>query len=136
MNNTKKGILFELIVKRLLEEKYNCDLLEQEPIKIGFNTLKEHKYDLTNSEMVVECKDYSWTKGNNIPSAKISHLREVMLYFSVTSNEYRKLLVLNRSIRTLNNESLGEYFIRLNNAFIPSNVEIWEVNENKLVKIY
>lgn len=136
MNNTKKGILFELKVKRLLEEKYNCDLLEQEVIKIGFSTLKEHKYDFINSEMVVECKDYSWTKGNNIPSAKISHLREVMLYFSVTSNRYRKLLVLNRSIRTSNNESLGEYFIRLNNAFIPRNIEIWEINENKLVKIY
>lgn len=52
-------------------------------VEIGFRTdsRKRHSFDFGNETTLVECKNYDWTKGANIPSAKISTLNESMLHF-------------------------------------------------------
>ena len=136
MKNNEKGILFEKQVKELFEREYDVKLEAEYPLEIGFKSLKSHKFDFGNSKILLECKDYSWTSGNNIPSAKICHLKEVMLYFHLAPKNYKKILILNRNIRGINGESVGEYFIRLNKAFIPEDVEIFEIENENIEKIY
>ncbi len=136
MSNKLKGNKFEIEAKEILEKYLDCEFQEQYKVDIGFSVKKTHKYDFGNKNFVVECKCYSWTEGNNIPSAKLSHLKEVMFYFSLTPNTYKKILVLNKNIRTKDEKSFGTYFVEINRAFISDNVEIYEIENNRLEKIY
>ena len=136
MSNKQKGDMFEIKAKEIMQNFLGCELEEQYKVDIGFSVQKTHKYDFGNEKFVIECKSYSWTEGNDIPSAKLSHLKEVIFYFSLTPNSYKKILVLNKSIRNRDEKSLGTYFVEINRAFILENVEIYEIENSKLEKIY
>lgn len=89
---------------------------------------KAHKFDLGTEtpKVIVECKSHTWTSGNNVPSAKITVWNEAMYYFTVSPEEYRKIFCVLRHVRSSSQETLAEYYIRINGHLIPSDVEIWE----------
>lgn len=134
MTNTFKGSKFEEVTKLLLEEYLQEKLEEQKKIEIGFEEKREHRFDLGNSNYLIECKAFEWTAKNNNPSGKISTLRETLYYFLLAPKEYRKILVLKKS-RVKNGETVLDYFIRLNYHLIPQDVEIFEIDMDKKLLI-
>ena len=134
MTNTFKGSRFEEVTKLLLEEYLQEKLEEQKKIEIGFEEKREHRFDLGNSNYLIECKAFEWTAKNNNPSGKISTLRETLYYFLLAPKEYRKILVLKKS-RVKNGETVLDYFIRLNYHLIPQDVEIFEIDMDKKLLI-
>ncbi|WP_300344483.1 hypothetical protein [Fusobacterium sp.] len=133
MTNTEKGNDFEKIAKQLLEEYLKEKLEKQKKVEIGFKVKKEHKFDLGNDNYLIECKSYKWTKENNIPSAKISTLRETLYYFFLAPKNYKKILILEKS-NLKNNETILDYFLRLNLHLIPEELILLEIDiENKKI---
>ncbi|MEG1451032.1 MAG: hypothetical protein RSC62_09580 [Cetobacterium sp.] len=122
-----KGTEFEKTTKLLLEKYLKEHLENPFQVEIGYLIKKKHKFDLGNSNYIVECKNYEWTKSNNNPSAKISTLRETILYFSLAPKNYKKILVLKKS-HLKNNETILDYFIRLNKYLIPNDLVLLEVD--------
>lgn len=122
-----KGTEFEKTTKLLLEKYLKEHLENPFQVEIGYLIKKKHKFDLGNSNYIVECKNYEWTKSNNNPSAKISTLRETILYFSLAPKNYKKILVLKKS-QLKNNETILDYFIRLNKYLIPDDLILLEVD--------
>ena len=102
------------------------DLTADFSVLVGFERKKFRKFDLGSAEpaVLVECKSHNWTQGGNIPSAKITVWNESMLYFHVAPTEYRKIMLVLRSVRR--GESLARYYIRHYGHLVPSGVEIWE----------
>lgn len=134
MTNTLKGSRFEEVTKLLLEEYLQEKLEEQKKVEIGFEEKREHRFDLGNSNYLIECKAFEWTKENNSPSAKLSTLRETLYYFFLAPKNYKKILVLKKS-GVKNGETVLDYFIRLNYHLIPKDVEIFEIDMNKKLLI-
>lgn len=130
MTNTLKGSRFEEVAKLLLEEYLQEKLEEQKKVEIGFEEKKEHRFDLGNSNYLIECKAFEWTAKDNNPSGKFSTLRETLYYFLLAPKEYKKILVLKKS-RVKNGETVLDYFIRLNYHLIPKDVEIFEIDMDK-----
>lgn len=122
-----KGTEFEKITKILLEEYLKEYLNNPFQVEIGYLVKKKHKFDLGNSNYIIECKNYEWTKSNNNPSAKFSTLRETILYFSLAPKNYKKILVLKKS-QLKNNETILDYFIRLNKYLIPNDLILLEID--------
>lgn len=80
-DNPKKGKVFQQKVLELAKNKFQKSFIEEKAVKIG-NPEKEHRFDCVDSDssVIIECKCYSWTKGNNVPSAKMATLNEAVLY--------------------------------------------------------
>jgi hypothetical protein len=98
-------------------------------IPIGLKYKKEKKYDLGSQKerILIECKAHTWTKPNdNSPSAKISTWISEMYKFLLCPHEYRKIFVVQYDYSTKHNETLLQYFIRLNRHLIPDDVELME----------
>jgi len=108
-------------------------LKSQIPVKIGFNTKKDHKFDLVDIDrkILIECKSYEWTKNGNIPSAKLATLDQTILHFLAASKEYKKILVIKKSVHSSKKETLCEYYVRVNSFLIPKGIEIWEFDCEK-----
>ena len=102
-------------------------------IQIGINgKTKAHKFDLgdTANQILIECKSHRWTVTGNVPSAKMTTWNEAMFYFLATPNTYRKLFVVLRDYSARRDETLAQYYIRIYSHLIPSDVEIWEYDNN------
>ena len=127
-DNPKKGALFETAIARFLETQ-SISVQRNFPVDIGVDTVKRpHRFDLgTNRpKLVVECKSHSWTEGGNAPSAKMSVWNEAMYYFSLTPDDYRKMLFVLLSRFDAEGETLLCYYVRRFEHLIPFGVEIWE----------
>ncbi len=101
-------------------------------ISIGINSLKkEHSFDLgcLSKNVIVECKSHKWTKGNNVPSAKMTVWNEAMYYFLLAPKEFRKIMFVLRDFSEKRDESLAEYYLRRYGHLIPEDVEFWEYDE-------
>lgn len=111
-NNVKKGKEFEESVRQVLNERYKIEFTQQS-INIG-NPAKAHKFDLVSKDknIIVECKNYSWTETGNAPSAKTAFLNEAVLYLSHAPKNTKKIIVLRRDNHLKRKESLAEYYVR------------------------
>jgi hypothetical protein len=99
---------------------------------VGYKMKKDHKFDLGSEEppILVECKSYTWTSGGNSPSAKIRGLNEVMLLFSVSPIQFRKILFLLRHLK--NGVSLATHYVKTLSHLIGPGIEVWEFDvDNK-----
>jgi len=69
--NPEKGRSFQKLAAKILSQHFNVEFHLDYPIPIG-NPPKEHRFDLvsTDHNYIGECKNYSWTKSGNVPSAK------------------------------------------------------------------
>lgn len=133
-SNKEKGDRFEMAVSRYFDSR-GIKLEPQYKVKIGFGSVKkEHSFDLGNEQMLVECKNFTWTSGGNSPSAKLSSLAEVMLIFQAIDAGYSKLLFMAKSRKNAkrNSETLVEHYIKSYGHLIPSEIEIWEFDETNL----
>jgi len=112
--NTAKGRDFQKIAADILSNHYNIGFKIEHKIKIG-DPLKEHKFDLVSNDLgyVGESKNYSWTKGGNIPSAKMAHINEAVFYLHHILQEKKRFIVMRKDVNK-KNESLAEYYYRVN----------------------
>jgi hypothetical protein len=72
----------------------------------------------------VECKSFTWTSGGNSPSAKLRNMNEVMLYFSVRPQHYRRILFVLKHMRK--EVSLANHYVKTQGHLIGPGIEVWE----------
>ena len=82
-------------------------------VPIG-NPLKDHKFDLVSRDrdIICECKNYSWTKSGNVPSAKMACANEAVFYLSFLGPSVRRFMVFRRDLDPRRSESLASYYYR------------------------
>jgi hypothetical protein len=97
-------------------------------VSIGYSDKRPHKFDLGSAQppILVECKSFTWTETGNSPSAKIRGMNEVMLLFSVTPPEYRKILFVLKHVHATRGISLAKHYMDTQGHLIAPNVEVWE----------
>ena len=107
----RKGDDFRDLAKSALEQELNTTLESEQKLYIG-NSGKKHDFDLASKDqsIVIECKNYTWTKTGRVPSAKISNINEVVLYFSFLDENVQKILCLMKSEHPRRKETLAEYY--------------------------
>ena len=130
LSNAHVGREFEALARTVLA-KQGFDLDPNHKVAVGIDSeKKEHQFDLgsENPKVIVECKSHTWTEGNKVPSAKMTNWAEAMFYFHMAPNTYRKIFVVERSIRETTGETLLSYFMRTQFHLIPPRVEIWELD--------
>jgi hypothetical protein len=86
---------------------------EEVPLPIGVPP-QNHRFDLVSPDRrcVGECKCYSFTKQDNVPSAKLSTLLEAVFFLSFLPPENLKFVILDQRVRSSGGETLATYFVR------------------------
>lgn len=112
-DNTRVGREFQELSKVLLSEYFNKTFDVDIAIPIG-EPAKAHKFDCVsdNKQYVAECKCVTWTETGNIPSAKIGHINEAILYMHYLPAETVKIIVLKKALHDKRNETLAAYYLR------------------------
>lgn len=134
ISNSHVGRDFEGRVQKALA---TCGLQLNPAHKVpcGLGTLRrDHSFDLGSESprVIVECKSHTWTAGGNVPSAKMKNWAEAMFYFHMAPRNYRKIFVVERSVRRGQEESLLSYFLRTQAHMIPRDVEFYELDGEQL----
>ena len=127
-SNANVGSEFECNVRSFFVDQH-LELTPRFKIDIGVSDQKKpHEFDLGSElpKVLVECKSHTWTKGANVPSAKITTWDQAMYYFSMSPRNFRKMFCVLRDERSTTGETLAAYYIRLRYHLIPDAVEIWE----------
>ena len=129
-SNKKKGDVFRDLSIPILEKELNTILKPEVKLSIGEPKI-EHAFDLANENksIVIECKNYTWTKAGNVPSAKVSTINEAVLYFSFLDANVRKILCLKKSVHPKRQETLAEYYVRTYGHLLRD-VTVYEIDEN------
>lgn len=111
-DNPAKGAAFEKQVKVWFEERYGQGF-ELKRLPIG-KPPKDHAFDLVNQEkkVAIECKCFTWTETGNVPSAKMGFTNEAAFYLSFLPKDYKKYIVMLKSVHEKRNETLAEYYYR------------------------
>ncbi len=133
--NPAVGREFQTKVCHIAEERFKIDFDEECAIQIG-NPPKDHKYDIVaeDKSIVIECKCYVWTKGNNSPSAKMATLNEAVFYMTHLPERTKKIIAMKKDINPRTAESLASYYVR-RYGHLLRDVEIWEVDSDGNVTI-
>lgn len=110
--NPKRGRDFEEKASQALQKKYGQKFAKK-AVNIG-NPPKLHNFDLVSEDdnIIVECKNYSYTETGNIPSAKMAFLNEAVLYLSHASRDAKKIIILRKDWHSKKGESLADYYKR------------------------
>jgi len=113
--NAAKGRDFQKKAAEILKQHFKVGFQKEFPVPIG-NPPKEHKFDLVSDDLqyVGESKNYSWTEGGNVPSAKIGFINEAVFYLQHLPKEKKRFVVLRRDVDAKHTESLAEYYYRTN----------------------
>lgn len=124
LKQTEKRIApveFEKRVSNYLQRELNMNFIEK-PLLVGES--KSHKFDLVSDDnsVIVECKSYKWTQGQNTPSAKISTAVEAAFYLSRIKAQ-RKIIAFQDDFNN-KGESLVEVFVRRYDDLLDD-IEIW-----------
>ncbi len=135
-SNTQVGRDFEVAVQNWFLAQ-GVELARNYSIPVGFQATKKHRFDLGSPDpaLLVECKSFTWTSGNNTPIAKMYAVNEVMLHFAVAPKEYRKVLVMLKHVCSRRNVSLASHYARTYEHLIPPGVEIWEFCTDESVAV-
>jgi len=134
--NPGVGKNFQSLTSKLLAEYYGKEFIPEREINIG-NPPKAHRFDIVSSDrsVVVECKCYSWTVGQNNPSAKMATLNEAVLYFKLMPDFWKKVIVMKKSIHPKRNETLAEYYLRTYN-FVLDGITLIEIDvDTQIIKV-
>lgn len=129
ISNSHVGSDFERHAQELLASRGIATELDFR-VSVGLNDQKKvHRFDLGSHDpkLVVECKCQTWTAGDKVPSAKMKNWAEAMFYFHMTPPDYRKIFLVEQSLRARTGESLMDYFMRTQAHMIPEDVEFWEL---------
>ncbi|NRF32128.1 hypothetical protein [Vibrio coralliilyticus] len=131
-SNTHVGREFESSASKFFLSQ-GIALVPNLKVEVGVSNLKkQHAFDLgcVDQKIIVECKAHKWTKGGNVPSAKLTVWNEAMYYFYTSPASFRKIMFVLRDFSEKRNETLAQYYIRTYKHLIPNDVELWEYNEN------
>jgi hypothetical protein len=128
-SNTEKGRRFQEACKVALEQALGC-CFETE-VRISAPGLKTHKFDLATPrrDILVECKAFTWTRGGNVPSAKITHLREAVGHLRQMPGARTLYLVIKKGLHPKRGETLAAYFVKLNKEILGQ-VTVLELTES------
>jgi hypothetical protein len=132
VSNSHVGDKFEKEIHEFFK-KMGHNLDRNFPLEIGITTKKNHKFDLGNELIIIECKNIRWTESDKVPSAKIRSLNEAMYYFYISPKKYEKYLVVSMDYSQKRCKSLVEYYIEKYQFLIPKDVIIidyYEKNKN------
>ena len=61
-----------------------------------------------------ECKNYSWTEGGNVPSAKMGFMNEAVFYLQHIARDKNRFVVLRKNVNQKRGETIAEYYFRAN----------------------
>ena len=133
-SNKKKGDDFRDLAMPILKKELNTILEPEVEIPIGHPKTK-HAFDLANGNksIVIECKNYTWTKAGNVPSAKVSTINEAVLYFSFLDANVRKILCLKKSVHPKRQETFAEYYVRAYGHLLRD-ITVYEIDDDKKLK--
>jgi hypothetical protein len=130
-----KGYDFQFKAAEILGGYYDV-VFREYAIPIG-NPPKMHKFDLVSDDKhyIGECKNYVWTAGGNVPSAKICHINEAVFYLQHLPSDTIRFVVMRRAIDKFHLESLAEYYYRMNKHLLKGVIiiEIDETTENVII---
>ncbi len=133
--NTGKGREFQQLASNILSHHYGVEFRTEYPIPIG-SPAKEHKFDLVSTDLIFvgESKNYSWTEGGNVPSAKMGFINEAIFYLQHLPKEKKRFVVMRKDVDKKHKESLAEYYFRTNRHLL-NGVFIIEIDvETKAVR--
>ena len=138
-NFQREGSISNSHVGREFEDLVYSYFIKQIPslrpklgLMVGHTHKKAHNFDFGSNEerVVFECKSHTWTKGDKMPSAKLTTWDQAMYYFHLAPKDYRKIFVVKKDISiSRKNETLCSYYLRTHYHLIPEDVEFWEVDE-------
>jgi len=133
--NTKKGRDFQLRVQQALERTLGIEFDLEVKIAIG-DPPKARPFDLASRSgaIVAECKAYAWTQGGNVPSAKITTLREAANYLLQLPVSTTTLIVMDRHCHPRRGEALADYFVRLNSHLL-GRVSLLELSSDDTLRL-
>ncbi len=136
ISNAHVGREFEQRVFNYFKEEIP-DLRLNFPIEVGQSKKRLHSFDIGSDigKVIIECKSHTWTKGNNVPSAKLTTWDQAMLYFHLSPKIYRRMFVVLRDVNERTGESLLEYYLRLHSHLIPKGVEFWEWDRSSCERV-
>ena len=128
--NPQVGRDFQDRVKAVAEEHFSTRFIDEKAVLVG-RPAKEHRFDLVSEDsgIVIECKCYTWTNGDNVPSAKMSTLNEAVLYMRSLPEGTRKILSMKRDVRTSNSETLAAYYCRIYGHLLED-INVWEIDND------
>lgn len=111
--NPSKGRQFQEKAAELFSGRFQVEFWLDHPIAIG-NPPKDHRFDLVSPDLryVGECKNYSWTKSGNVPSAKMGFVNEAVFYLSFLPRDTFRFVVMRRDIHQKRGETLADYYWR------------------------
>ena len=87
--HTKKGQAFANAVCRFFQDK-GIELKAEPTLEIGFKgkAQKEHAFDFSGKNILIECKANKWRNGNEVPSGKLQECTAAMLYFYLKTSSW------------------------------------------------
>lgn len=111
--NPAKGKAFQMKAATVLGEYFGVRFKLDQALPIG-KPAKLHKFDLVseNGRCVGECKNYGWTHGGNMPSAKMAFVNEAVFYLTHLSRRITRFVVMRRDLRWDGKETLAQHYER------------------------
>ena len=135
-DHTRMGKEFQELVQGIVEKRFKQTFEKEKVVHIGLPP-KGHKFDLVSEDgtVIIECKRYTWTKGGNVPSAKMAVLDEAILYMRSVPYYATKIITVLESYDPTgkHKESLAQYFVD-KHGHLLADIEIWEVSLDGKVK--
>ena len=127
ISNYKAGSDFELIAKEHFESIYGVQF-KKTKIRTGFGIGKDREFDLVNEDLniIIECKNFRFTEGNNIPSAKISDFLKEVYKLYIAPKKYKKIICIAKTYN-IQGQSLLQYIKEKYYDFIPDDLELIEL---------
>lgn len=119
--NPKVGATFQNCVAEWFRDTYKKEFVVEKKIPIG-DPAKDHKFDIVSGDnsIAIECKCYTWTVTGNVPSAKMGFTNEAAFYLSFLPESYEKYIVMLHATHEKRDETLAEYYYRMNKHLIGS----------------
>ena len=136
-SNHKIGKEFEGLACKVLTEHFHTAFSDgPAKIRIGANEKKEHVFDLASADqsIVVECKAYTWTEGDNTPSGKRSTFNEAVYFLSFLPKDTIKILCIKKAYNSKKGKTLAEYYVS-QYGHIIGDVIILEISDEEGGKI-
>lgn len=133
--NSHVGREFEARTRKVLAEQgLRLEFDYRVPCGMG-PVRKNHAFDLGSGSprIIVECKSHTWTSSGKVPSAKMKNWAEAMFYFHMAPPDYRKIFIVEGSVRPGRPDSLLAYFLRTQTHMIPPDVEFRELDGDELI---
>jgi hypothetical protein len=129
LSNTERGKAFQILCCDALKRALGRDFDLEVPLEASGG--KRHSFDLATRQrdIIAECKAFKFTATGNNPSAKITTLREAVMYLRSIGGNVARLLIVKRDPHPKRAETLGGYFVRLN-LHLLEHVTVLEMPEN------